>query len=648
MAEIGIDLGTTNSAVAVLKNKPEIIQINGNQTMPSVIASDSFEILVGQLAKDVSSIPNIEFVTSVKRLMGTDTKIKLGGVKYLPEEMSAMILKELKKAAEYHLDEVVDSAVITVPAYFSGAQNEATHRSGTMAGFRSIRLLAEPVAASLAYGAEDIALVYDFGGGTLDVAIIDCFDYTMISLAGDNYLGGDDFDGRLLNYLIEEIKKETGLILEDKKSIAFAKELCEKAKKELSMRNYTYIAYIGEIQGSQFNISLKITREEFENMIEDLVDRSIDKIKEAIELASEKEDGFSKEKIDTILLVGGSTFVPLVRKKLTEFFGKEPSKKVNPTLAVAMGAAIHTATGFSNMSGHRIRIEPIPEITSNKMCDICGRTTPDSEIDIIGGMNPIRKTADENGRFFVSYTLQPDGINDIIVIATDQDGNVRKSGFSITHDSSFKGEEIKPRRSTAGIGGGLIPRSIGVRLTGQNDILGIIIPAQTEIPCSILNKTYSVKSFAPNMPGYADIEIYEGDIPYAPLNTHLATLRLETQPTNNRIEPVEIYFQITEDHLLTVSARLMNFPDKTVTAKVKCKSASGSNLHIVERADRILNLYGTKLSSEERGNIIKTKHTIVDYIKLYKNESKYDYILKLKELGSALKEYIDKIDLLEG
>ena len=206
MADIGIDLGTTNSAVAHLQNEPKIIENQGRATTPSVIAYDDSEILIGQPAKDLAMV--LPSVSSVKRHMGTDKRFTLGGKEYSPEEISAKIIEELKRVAEERLEEPVDSAVITIPAYFSGAQKEATKRAGEIAGLKNIRLLAEPIAAALAYRSEDIVLVYDLGGGTFDVAIIDCFDYNMIGLAGDNYLGGDVFDSRLMAHLAKEVKEK--------------------------------------------------------------------------------------------------------------------------------------------------------------------------------------------------------------------------------------------------------------------------------------------------------------------------------------------------------------------------------------------------------------------------------------------------------
>ena len=460
MAEVGIDLGTTNSEVAHLRNRPEIIENRGNPMTPSVVAWDDGEILVGQSAKDHAMV--LPSVVSVKSHMGTDKKFSLGDKTYEPAEISAMILRELKRAAEEKLGEPVDSAVITIPAYFSGAQNDATKRAGEMAGLQNVRLLAEPIAAALAYGAEDLVLVYDLGGGTFDVAIIDCSDYKMLGLDGDNHLGGDNFDDRLIAHLAKEVKAKFDVDIESSpESKQLAKTQCEKAKRELSDREQTKVVYQTAIDGKMVNLSLKVTRLEFESLISDLVDSTIEKVKGAIAKAKEKDQSFSEKDIQTILLVGGSTYVPIVRRKVAEFFGKEPSTKVNPDLAVALGAAIHSAAGPVRKGVHRVRIEPLPLVTANVQCKIEGRTTSGARIEARGGATTANTVADERGKFSLTIDLIPDTTNDITVAAISPDGEERKNGFQIRHDSTFTGQEEKGHRKTVGVGGGVLPRTLG-------------------------------------------------------------------------------------------------------------------------------------------------------------------------------------------
>lgn len=647
MAELGIDLGTTNSAVSHLRNRPEIIENQGRQTTPSIVAYEDGELMVGQAAKDNAMAPGVESVRSVKREMGTNKRFKLGDQHYTPEEISSIILKQLIEAAGERLGEPVDSAVITIPAYFSGAQKEATKKAGELADLKSVQLLAEPIAAALAYGAEDIVLVYDLGGGTFDVAIIDCFDYTMIALDGDNYLGGDNFDDRLIIHLAKAVKEKGGGDLEsDPEAMAIAKEICEKAKQELSLRNQTRITFMGEVGGTPVNVSLKVTRDEFEQMIIDIVDQTIKKVENAIRLAGEKDEGFSKDDIETILLVGGSSYIPLVQRKVEEFFGKGPSKKINPDLAVSLGAAIHTASGPGKKGGHRLRFEPLAEVTANANFKVSGRTSPNAQVEIQGGASTTRGEADNTGKFGITFELNQDTINDITVTATDSEGETRKSGFEIRHDSNFTGKEEMGRRKAAGIGGGVLPRTLGIRVTGQDDILGVILPAQTDIPCSVKNRDYGITSSAPNMPGIANLEIFEGEIPYAPLNTKLASLQLQT-PGSDVSEPVEISFQITEDHLLTVTALMINHPDRAVTATINCESPTGDCLNVIERSERVINMFGEKLRPEEKARINKLKQGLLDLCELYKKDNKPEYYEKIKTMGQDLKMNLNKIEALD-
>ena len=336
MASIGIDFGLNDCKIAVLRNIAQLIENKGRQTTPSVVTWDDGDLLVGKAAKDLAMI--LPSVRSVKRHMGTDKTFTLGDKTYTPVDISAMILAELKKAAEEKLEEPVNTAVITIPAYFSGAQKEATKKAGEQAGFQTVRLLAEPIAAALAYGTDQTALVYDLRGGTFDVAIIDRYD--MIALDGDNYLGGEDFGNRLGAHLTGEVKNKTGLDIEsDPEAMQLAKAECERAKIDLSERQHTRIRFQTRISGKAVNVILKITREEFEEMIMDLVDSTIEKVARVNAKAGDKQESFSKKDIEAVILVGRSTYVPLVQRKLTEYFGMELSKKVNPEFAVALGAA---------------------------------------------------------------------------------------------------------------------------------------------------------------------------------------------------------------------------------------------------------------------------------------------------------------------
>ena len=343
---IGIDLGTTNSCAAVLEaGAPKIIpNPEGGRTTPSVVAFKKGERIVGESAKR-QALTNPNTVSSIKRKMGTSSKVELEGKKYTPEEISAMILGYIKDYAEAYLGEKVEKAVITVPAYFNDAQRQATKNAGKIAGLEVERIINEPTAAALSYGLEkdegQTILVYDLGGGTFNVSILELGDgvFEVKSTAGNNKLGGDDFDNRIIDYIVKEFKKENKIDLtDDNMAMQRLKEVAEKAKKDLSGMVSTQISapFIAKDEdGEPVHLDMELTRAKFEDLISDLVESTIDPVKKAI-----KDAKIKKSDIDKVILVGGSTRVPLVYETVTKELGKEPSREVNPDEAVAMGAAI--------------------------------------------------------------------------------------------------------------------------------------------------------------------------------------------------------------------------------------------------------------------------------------------------------------------
>ena len=343
---IGIDLGTTNSCVCVYEGGEAKVIANaeGGRTTPSVVAFKNGEMLVGSKAKHQAVI-NPETISSIKRLMGTNEKVKANGKNYSPEEVSAMILGDLKKTAESYLGEDVKEAVITVPAYFNDAQRQATKNAGKIAGLDVKRIINEPTAAALAYGLDkqdknEKILVYDLGGGTFDVSILELGDgvFEVLSTSGNNHLGGDDFDNKLVDYIIESINKEEKVDLsKDKMAMQRIKEAAEQAKKDLSSMTSTQISlpFIAQVDGAPVNFEMDITRAKFEELTRDLVDSTLEPVRKAL-----KDAKLTKKDIDKVLLVGGSTRIPRVQELINEELGKEPSKGVNPDEVVAMGAAI--------------------------------------------------------------------------------------------------------------------------------------------------------------------------------------------------------------------------------------------------------------------------------------------------------------------
>ncbi|HCJ14427.1 MAG TPA: molecular chaperone DnaK [Erysipelotrichaceae bacterium] len=343
---IGIDLGTTNSCVSVMENGEAKVIANpeGSRTTPSVVAFKNGEIIVGEAAKR-QAITNPDTVSSIKRHMGTNYKVHVNGKDYTPEEISAMILQNLKATAEAYLGEKVDKAVITVPAYFNDAQRQATKDAGKIAGLDVQRIINEPTAAALAFGIDKIdkeqkVLVYDLGGGTFDVSILDLADGTFeeLATAGNNHLGGDDFDKKIMDWMVAEFKKDQGIDLSnDKMAMQRVKDAAEKAKKDLSgmMQTQISLPFISAGANGPVHLEMTLTRAKFDELTSDLVAATEGPVRQAL-----SDAGVTPNDIDEVLLVGGSTRIIAVQESVKRLLGKEPNKSVNPDEVVSMGASI--------------------------------------------------------------------------------------------------------------------------------------------------------------------------------------------------------------------------------------------------------------------------------------------------------------------
>lgn len=345
---IGIDLGTTNSAVAVMEGGTSTIipNVEGNRTTPSVVAfTKDGERLVGETAKRQAITNPNRTISSIKTHMGTDFKVDIDGKNYTPEEISAMILQKLKTDAESYLGETITEAVITVPAYFTDSQRQATKDAGKIAGLNVKRIINEPTAAALAYGMDKDhdqhkIMVYDLGGGTFDVSILEVGDgvFEVLATRGNNKLGGDDFDNIIIDYLADEFKKENGIDLRhDPTSLQRLKDAAEKAKKELSstLSSNINLPFITAINGVPAHLNMDLSRSKFEDLTSGLVEKTTIPVKEAL-----KDAGLSASDIQSVLLVGGSTRIPAVQESVKKLIGKDPQKDINPDECVAMGAAI--------------------------------------------------------------------------------------------------------------------------------------------------------------------------------------------------------------------------------------------------------------------------------------------------------------------
>ena len=364
---IGIDLGTTNSCMAVIEGgEPTVIpNAEGGRTTPSVVAfSKKGERLIGQAAKRQSITNPDQTVASIKRHMGEDYKETLEGKDYTPQEVSAMILQKLKRDAESYLGEDVDKAVITVPAYFSDSQRQATKDAGKIAGLEVLRIINEPTAAALGYGVnkenDQTILVFDLGGGTFDVSLLEIGDgvFQVVATSGNNHLGGDDFDERVMDYLAQEFQKEHGIDLrKDKMALQRLKEAAEKAKIELSgvMKTNVNLPFITQTESGPAHLDIDITRAKFNELTNDLVEKTLKPTRQAL-----NDAGFEPSEIDEVILVGGSTRIPAVQDSIKELIGKDPNKGVNPDEVVAVGASIQAGILNEDVTDDIVLVDVTP------------------------------------------------------------------------------------------------------------------------------------------------------------------------------------------------------------------------------------------------------------------------------------------------
>ena len=631
MIDIAVDLGTSKVAVAYLRGGPEIIPFNGKPTAPNVLAFVGDEWVFGDEA-----LVHREHVVAPHRHLGGNWSCSLAGSIFSATNLTAVVLRQVRKNAEAHLGEPITRVLLTCPASSTSAYVEDLREAAKRAGLAVSRILPEAVAVAAcnASGSDGITLIFDMGGSRLDCSVVDMFDCRILGLASTIELGGARIDDRLVDHVAEQSRRLHGVdIRSDGNLLARIRPIAERAKIELSKFNGTPLECV--LPGG-LKIDIALTRSELESLISDLVDRTIEFAEDAIQSA-----GIRRDEIDRIVLSGGSTFIPLVQKRLTDHFGLPATKKVDPSLAVALGAALCTRDLPWDDKSHRVLLQPLPEVTTDRRVRVRGTTTPNAIVTIEGAVSGVQATIDQTGGFNLEIELRENDVNELLFRSTSPAGESTVAMHRVRHVNKVPAIEAE----SPAIICPLLPRSI--LLGFPNDEIRTLIPAGVQLP--LAGQLEYPAACSPGrdsriliLEGYSQ----ESEIPHAPFLTQLGSLpvRVPIQTGLPNEGSLIVHYEIDERRNLSLRFWASGPPEVVSTFQVQVRPPRREQMHLIERAELAVNEAGERLRPEEKARLNRRRMNLIDLCEQYVTSPTAELRGEIVESGRQLLAVVRSIE----